>query len=670
MESSRSLVLLTEEVEELSHSNKKVKNVVHSGYQDGQDSPPSTARHGNGAWNQTGTFKDRLIGEIPGAYTQAFSFGDHMDDDLVSDEEVDNLREGLVAVKFSKEFKHQIRSPWNKALIVKVFGRSVGFNYLHNKLLALWKPAGRLDCVSLGQGFFLTRLSLKEDYEAILRKGPWFIGGHFLSIRPWEPDFRPATANVSSVAVWIRLNELPIEYYNAEALHQIGKSVGIVLRVDTHTATETKGKFARLCVQIDVNKPLTTAILIGKFEQPVCYEGIQKLCFGCGRMGHQKEVCSYTIRQDLPPERTEKMTEGSVESFPCDVHANDRVDIGQGSTEGVNDSAKEETATSTYGPWVVVTRRKHEARNQRYSGSSMGQGRDQPNQGMMRNGVEKVLNLGKLQSEVSHGPAKEMKRKLANTRKLETTRELNGPILENVIQRLVKNGPIKVAEASPTNMGLVISEKGLDPKLKNSVKGKKALARIRYIQSGISDEMRLAEKKNLPTAQGRIGDQNPRDSPITLLNSKPWTEMEFQFRGDALSDTRNHPSRNPHRDEEELNLSCGLGTDGNLERMEVQQSDRKGSLPIHAGTKVDGCEDCAMEVSDGFSISEDGAMVEGGNESRFQKPLGKLSVSKLQGGQSSQDAVREDVGADGMQRGFVVDCMVLDRGGGDDAANC
>ena len=138
-------------------------------------------------------------------------------------------------------------------------------------------------------------MSLKEDYEAILRKGPWFIGGHFLSIRPWEPDFRPATANVSSVAVWIRLNELPIEYYNAEALHQIGKSVGNVLRVNTHTATETKGKFARLYVQIDVNKPLTMVILIGKFEQPVCYEGIQKLYFGCGRMGHRKEFCPYTI---------------------------------------------------------------------------------------------------------------------------------------------------------------------------------------------------------------------------------------------------------------------------------------------------------------------------------------------------------------------------------------
>nr|POE55166.1 hypothetical protein CFP56_02168 [Quercus suber] len=197
-------MLSTEEQEDLSRSNKKVKNVGHAGFQEGMD---------------TMTFRDRLMGEVPGAYTQAFSFEDLMEDDVESDDEVEALREGLVVVKFSKDLKQEIRNPWTRALIVKVYGRSVGFNFIHNKLLAIWKPAGRFDCVGLGHGFFLTRLSLKEDYENVLRKGPWFIGGHFLSIRPWEPNFHPATTNVSTVAVWIRLNELPIEYYNVKALH-------------------------------------------------------------------------------------------------------------------------------------------------------------------------------------------------------------------------------------------------------------------------------------------------------------------------------------------------------------------------------------------------------------------------------------------------------------------
>lgn len=63
------------------------------------------------------------------------------------------------------------------------------------------KPVGRLDCVDLGHGFFLTHFYLKEEYEATLMRGPWFIGEQFLSIRPWEPNFQPAMANVTSVAV-------------------------------------------------------------------------------------------------------------------------------------------------------------------------------------------------------------------------------------------------------------------------------------------------------------------------------------------------------------------------------------------------------------------------------------------------------------------------------------
>ena len=178
---------------------------------------------------------------------------------------------------------------------MKVYGPTVGLNFIQARLLALWKPVRRLDCVDLGHGFFLTRLSLGKDYENVLRKGPWFIRDHFLSIRPWEPDFKPALASVSSIAVWIRLNELPIEYYNAVALQLIRKAIGNVLRVDTFTASETRGRFARLCMQMDVEKPLATAIMIGRLEQQICYEGIQKMCFECGCLGHRKEHCPHIV---------------------------------------------------------------------------------------------------------------------------------------------------------------------------------------------------------------------------------------------------------------------------------------------------------------------------------------------------------------------------------------
>ena len=175
---------------------------------------------------------------------------------MESESSVEVIREGFAVVNLSRETKQRIRAPWTNALIVKVFGKTVGFNYLQSKLHTLWKPTGRTDCVDLECDFFVIRFSCREDHDTVLKKGPWFIREHFLSIRPWVSNFRPDTANIASVAVWVRLPKLPIEYYDAEALKEIEQAIGTVLCIDTHTASETRGHYARLCVQVDVNKPL------------------------------------------------------------------------------------------------------------------------------------------------------------------------------------------------------------------------------------------------------------------------------------------------------------------------------------------------------------------------------------------------------------------------------
>ena len=72
---------------------------------------------------------------------------------------------------------------------------------------------------------------------------------------------------------------MPSELYDREVLRQIGEAIGKVLRIDTHTAMEDWGEYARLCVQIDMNKPLVNIVVIGRFEQPVMYEGVQSLFF-------------------------------------------------------------------------------------------------------------------------------------------------------------------------------------------------------------------------------------------------------------------------------------------------------------------------------------------------------------------------------------------------------
>lgn len=106
--------------------------------------------------NTSVSYKESLVGEIPGAYEQAFVTDYKMEVEVDSDDEESNLEVGVIAVNLFRERKASIRAKCTKALIVKVVGKTVGYQFLFSKLMVPWKPSGKLDCIALGKDFFLT----------------------------------------------------------------------------------------------------------------------------------------------------------------------------------------------------------------------------------------------------------------------------------------------------------------------------------------------------------------------------------------------------------------------------------------------------------------------------------------------------------------------------------
>lgn len=121
-------------------------------------------------------------------------------------------------IPLSSSDKSRLYLPWQFAVIVKVFGKKVGHQALKQKLIAIWKPSEELPIIDLGSDFYLIKFLKEENLNRALHDGPWFVFNHFLPVRRWKPKFIASSAQLTYSAIWLRLPELPTEFYDMDIL--------------------------------------------------------------------------------------------------------------------------------------------------------------------------------------------------------------------------------------------------------------------------------------------------------------------------------------------------------------------------------------------------------------------------------------------------------------------
>ena len=72
----------------------------------------------------------------------------------------------------------------------------------------------------------------------------------------WDPKFDLEEAEIEKVIVWVKLPGLPIKYYDHKFLTFLENRIGKTLKVDVITSEQTRGKYARTYVEIDLIKAL------------------------------------------------------------------------------------------------------------------------------------------------------------------------------------------------------------------------------------------------------------------------------------------------------------------------------------------------------------------------------------------------------------------------------
>lgn len=221
-----------------------------------------------------------------------------VDDDMEDrDDEEDGEQEAWQTTgKFPKlqmssdEFQAWCK-PYMNSLIVKLLGKTFGVGLMRHRMERMWsqKP---IRVTPLNNGYFIVSFSSKEDRDFALQEGPWMIGDHYLLVQRWRPNFNPWKADQQKrIAVWKRIPDLPAELYNVESLRRIGNLVGKTLKIDRTTAFSEKGSFARICVEVDLQRSLLPAFHHFGEDHKILYEGLHLICFQCGKYGHHREHC-------------------------------------------------------------------------------------------------------------------------------------------------------------------------------------------------------------------------------------------------------------------------------------------------------------------------------------------------------------------------------------------
>lgn len=266
--------------------------------------------------------------------------------------------DGLVNLKLDKA-RGNIQK-LSRALVGGLLGRRVHFWVVQNELQRKQGHLGLTRIPPLGADFFLYWFENVEARNGVLISGPWHVEGQIIGVEQWSAGSSSKLTMKFTSPVWIRLPNLPLEYWAEANLARLAAGVGEPLFMDEQTKMWHRCAFVRICVKLDLSKRLPKSVwaqgLGGTFFQSIEYEGIAFICLACGKVSHKAEGCSEPSQQVV-----ENHSLRGTAKLSC---------LGQGEAMVVEQAVKGNTTPragsanmgsssidSEHGEWTIVSRR-------------------------------------------------------------------------------------------------------------------------------------------------------------------------------------------------------------------------------------------------------------------------------------------------------------------------
>ncbi|KAL2931849.1 hypothetical protein RDABS01_037259 [Bienertia sinuspersici] len=153
-------------------------------------------------------------------------------------------------------------------------------------------------------GLYLVRFKSIEQREQIWNDEPKFFDSKPVIMKRWDSEMELHKETIKNVPIWIRFPKLELKYWGHRSLHKLGDAIGTTLKVDRLTEQKERLAYARIMVEVDIQKELPNQIdFINEkgisMVQMIEYEWRPNLCSKCNKYGHREEECSKGVRKEM-----------------------------------------------------------------------------------------------------------------------------------------------------------------------------------------------------------------------------------------------------------------------------------------------------------------------------------------------------------------------------------
>ncbi|XP_057441890.1 uncharacterized protein LOC130733681 [Lotus japonicus] len=289
------------------------ESTVFSPHGEGSSKPPDDDTHA-----QRTSFRDKLMGGIPAPPSQKFE--DLIENGTMKVIYVDD-NPLLPRIVVERRVIDDMCSIWTNALVVALLGKRLGYKLMKAKLTSLWKLSGDFDLIDVDNGFYMVKFDRDEDRDKVMSGGPWMIFDHYLAVATWSPEFISPAARVKKTLAWIRIPGLNVAFYNESYLMSAARAIGKPIRLDRNTLRADRGRFARICVELDLDKPVVGKICLEDYWYKIEYEGLHVICTKCGCYGHR--ACECKVQDKPTPNGSVSPVSEKVAGAPGEKTGND-----------------------------------------------------------------------------------------------------------------------------------------------------------------------------------------------------------------------------------------------------------------------------------------------------------------------------------------------------------